>query len=77
MQLLFCILHVALLVKEKDLWEHTSYRLAIKVAKKHQLKTVQQIQLNGKSWEKIATHFTIMIADKDTKEVCLCMGVSI
>ncbi len=42
------------------------------MAKKRQLKTVQRIQLSGKSWEKLGTHFTILMADKDTQDVCTC-----
>ena len=55
--------------KEKELWEQTSYHLALKVAEQYQLKTVKQLQLNGRSWQSLATHFTIMLADKNTKQV--------
>ena len=65
----FCFFVPVLLTQEKDRWEQTCYSLALKVAEKRQLKTIQQIQLSGKAWEKLGTHFTILIVDKDTKEV--------
>lgn len=59
----------AYLTNERDLWESTSYNLAVKVAKKSELNNIQQLQLSGKTWQKLAIHYTIVLADQDTKQV--------
>ena len=57
--------------KEKDLWEKTCYYLAVEVANHYKLETVRQLQLSGKSWEKLASHFAILFSDKNTKQVII------
>lgn len=59
------------LSKEKELWEQTCYYLAVEVANHYQLESVRQLQLSGKSWEKLASHFAILFSDKNTKQLCI------
>jgi hypothetical protein len=63
--------HIATTSQERELWECTCYKLAVTVADQHKLNSVEQLQLTGRSWEKLATHFTITLSDVDTKQLCI------
>lgn len=56
------------LSQEKELWLQACYSLALKVADQRSLQTLQRIQLSEKSWSKLASHFNIILSDKDTQQ---------
>lgn len=65
---------VSNLTFERDLWQQASYDLAQRVADECNLQTIQRIQLSEKSWCKLAGHFAVLLSDKDTQQVCVCVG---
>lgn len=62
--------------KEREIWEKTCFNLTLAVAGRYKLATIEQLQLNGRAWEKLASHFTILLSDKITKHVS-CPGIVI
>ncbi|XP_078323463.1 axonemal dynein light chain domain-containing protein 1-like isoform X5 [Crassostrea virginica] len=58
---------VHLLTEERELWSNAAYSLALKVTEEANLTTAKKLHVSEKSWAKLATHFTILLSDKDTE----------
>ncbi|XP_062611821.1 axonemal dynein light chain domain-containing protein 1-like isoform X3 [Saccostrea cucullata] len=58
---------VNLLTEERELWSNAAYSLALKVTEEANLTTAKKLHVSEKSWAKLATHFTILLSDKDTE----------
>ena len=54
---------------EKELWQQTSYDLALKVSDEFSLYTVGQLQLREKNWHQLATHFVVLLTQNDTQRL--------
>ncbi|XP_077986638.1 axonemal dynein light chain domain-containing protein 1-like isoform X2 [Glandiceps talaboti] len=65
---------VSSLKEERELWSHASYSLALKVTDANSLSTARRLHVNEKAWHKLATHFTIVLSDKDTEEMSTLQG---
>ncbi|XP_070532396.1 axonemal dynein light chain domain-containing protein 1-like isoform X2 [Ptychodera flava] len=65
---------VTSLKEERELWSNASYSLALKVTEANSLATARRIHVTEKSWSKLATHFTIVLSDKDTEEMSTLQG---
>ncbi len=66
---------VTQLTHDQEQWRRASYDLSWRVAQEYDLQTLQRMQLNEKSWTKLAGHFAILLSGKDTQQVreaCLC-----
>ncbi|CAG5119634.1 unnamed protein product [Candidula unifasciata] len=57
---------VFVLSEEKEMWTTAAYCLALKVTEENKLNTARRLQLLEKSWVKLASHFTILLSDRDT-----------
>ena len=57
---------------EQDLWKQAAYDLSWRVASEFNLLSFQTLQLNERTWCKLAGHFIIILSSKDTKQVCVC-----
>ncbi|KAK3088891.1 hypothetical protein FSP39_025040 [Pinctada imbricata] len=58
---------VFMLTEERELWSNAAYSLALKVTEEANLTTAKKLHVSEKSWAKLATHFTILLSDKDTE----------
>ena len=54
---------------EKELWQQTSYDLALKVSDEFNLYTVGQLQLREKNWHQLATHFVVLLTQNDSQRL--------
>uniref|UniRef100_A0A7N4PB97 Axonemal dynein light chain domain containing 1 n=1 Tax=Sarcophilus harrisii TaxID=9305 RepID=A0A7N4PB97_SARHA len=57
------------LTSERDLWNTASYDLALKVINKNNLTLARRLYLNEKAWNKYVTHFIVMLASQDAKDL--------
>ena len=60
---------VSQLAQDQELWQQAAYKLSWKVAEEYDIKTLQRMQLDEKSWCKLASHFAILLSSKNTKQV--------
>ena len=58
---------VVMLTDEKELWSTAAYSLALKVTEEANLVTAKRLHGSEKAWVKLATHFTILLSDRDTQ----------
>ena len=67
---------VAQLTRDQELWQQASYDLSVRVAEQYDVQTLQRLQLNEKSWSKLAGHFAILLSSRDSQQVrgyCNCL----
>ncbi|KAL3870210.1 hypothetical protein ACJMK2_038289, partial [Sinanodonta woodiana] len=57
---------VFILTDEREIWSNAAYCLAMKVTEEAQLITAKRLHVSEKAWVKLATHFTILLSDRDT-----------
>ena len=69
--LLVLSLSSAHLSQEKETWQQACYSLSLRVAEQRSLQTIQRLQLSEKSWSKLASHFNILLSDKDTQQASI------
>jgi len=60
---------ISKLIEERDLWAGAAYTLSVKVTRKNDLKTALRLHLHEKAWYKLASHFTIVLSDIDSKHL--------
>ncbi len=60
---------VTQLTHDQEQWRRASYDLSWRVAEEYDLQTLQRMQLNEKSWTKLAGHFAILLSSKDAEQV--------
>lgn len=65
---------VLMLTEERELWSQAAYSLALKVTQEANLVTAKRLHVSEKSWAKLATHFTILLSDKDTELLAKLQG---
>ncbi|XP_033732804.1 axonemal dynein light chain domain-containing protein 1-like isoform X2 [Pecten maximus] len=65
---------VFMLTEERELWSQAAYSLALKVTEEANLVTAKRLHVSEKSWAKLATHFTILLSDKDTELLARLQG---
>ncbi|XP_060065790.1 axonemal dynein light chain domain-containing protein 1-like [Ylistrum balloti] len=65
---------VLMLTEERELWSQAAYSLALKVTAEANLVTAKRLHVSEKSWAKLATHFTILLSDKDTELLARLQG---
>lgn len=54
---------------EKDLWEQTSYDLALRVASERNLYTVRRLQQSEQIWTQLANTFVLLLTNADTEKL--------
>ncbi|XP_051854816.1 axonemal dynein light chain domain-containing protein 1 isoform X2 [Antechinus flavipes] len=57
------------LTSERDLWNSASYDLAIKVIDRNNITLARRLYLNEKAWNKYVTHFIVLLASQDAKDL--------
>lgn len=67
---------VTQLTSDQELWQQASYDLSVRVAQEYDVQTLQRMQLNEKSWNKLAGHFTILLSNKDSQQVSSAKGIA-
>nr|XP_006825300.1 PREDICTED: axonemal dynein light chain domain-containing protein 1-like [Saccoglossus kowalevskii] len=65
---------VSSLTEERELWSHAAYSLALKVTDANSLASAKRLHMSEKGWSKLATHFTIVLGDKDTEQLSTLQG---
>lgn len=65
---------VVMLTDEKELWSTAAYSLALKVTEEANLVTAKRLHGSEKAWVKLATHFTILLSDRDTQVLTNLQG---
>jgi len=60
---------VEALMDESRMWCGSCYSLANKVIDEHCVISVRQLCITEKSWASLAVHFTVMLSERDTKEL--------
>ena len=60
---------VSQLTYDQEMWQQASYDLSLRVAREYDVQTLQRLQLNEKSWSKLAGHFAILLSSKDSQQV--------
>ncbi|XP_052091532.1 axonemal dynein light chain domain-containing protein 1-like isoform X2 [Mytilus californianus] len=65
---------VSMLTDERELWSNAAYSLALKVTEEANLTTAKRLHVSEKAWVKLATHFTILLSDRDTQVLTNLQG---
>ncbi|CAC5410951.1 unnamed protein product [Mytilus coruscus] len=65
---------VSMLTDERELWSNAAYSLALKVTEEANLTTAKRLHVSEKAWVKLASHFTILLSDRDTQVLTNLQG---
>lgn len=66
---------IDMLIEERDLWTKTAYGIGVKVCEENKLNTCKRLNLTEKSWFKLAKHFSLMLSDRDTKDLMVIQKI--
>ncbi len=60
---------ILVLTDEREMWTKAAYSIGLKITEENNLNNTKRLNMTESSWFKLAMHFSIFLADKDTKEL--------
>ncbi|XP_033873479.3 axonemal dynein light chain domain-containing protein 1 isoform X1 [Acipenser ruthenus] len=57
------------LTQERDLWNSTTYKLALKLIEDNNLHLARKLNVSEKSWTTVSAHFTVVLMFRDTADM--------